>query len=97
MKSDSNPRSSELAVREWKFAVVANNGSCMPSFGWRAGAPSANPTASPRRFHAAKRLRRSQMKNDVDDIPIIYLFYVLLAILAIVVIAAFVIFRLIKP
>jgi len=69
---------------------------CLPLDGVLARLGCANPTAL-RRVYAAKRLRRSQMKNDVDDIPIIYLFYVLLTILAFVVIAAVLIFRFIKP
>jgi hypothetical protein len=42
-----------------------------------------------------KSSRRSQMKNDVEDIPMVYLLYVLLAIAVIVGIAAILIVRLI--
>jgi len=98
MKYHANPLFSELAVREWRvpwWRITA--AARLDLDGVLAHIGRSNPTASSRRVHDAERLRRSQMKNDVDDIPIIYLFYVLLTVLAFVVIAAVLIFRFIKP
>ena len=76
--------------------AVADNGSNLSRFGYRAGTPGmGKPCPYSMESFVCTSLRRHPMKQDVDDIPMIYLLYVLLAISVMVGIAAVVIIRLI--